>query len=131
MRAAKRRKRLNRSIGPPPPGVELPAVAAASSYVGSPEHKAGPSFAGQPRPRADASICDERLTQDEVTRWLRTAINRGVFGGFWEGAFPRYVWYKLGPTVYEARLINRGTGEYKGYPLEEDEWPADIADLYE
>ena len=25
--------------------------------------------------------------------------------------------------VYEGRLVNWGNGEYKGYPLSDDEWP--------
>lgn len=48
----------------------------------------------------------------------------------WEGDFPRYVWYKHGDTVFEGRLVNRETGEYKGYPLHGDEWPDGIAEVY-
>ena len=71
------------------------------------------------------------LQQEEVTAWLRDAIKRGTFGELWEGSFPRYVWYKAGETVYEARLLNCESGEYKGYPLEADEWPPSIATFYE
>ena len=107
-------------------------VANTSRYVGSPEHKDAPSFAGQPRPRADASICDQRLeSAEEITLWLREAIRKGAFGRLWEGRFPRYVWYKDGETVYEGRLLNRELGEYKGYPLEREEWPPEIAHLYD
>lgn len=103
-----------------------------SSYVGSPEHKDLPSFAGYPRPRADASICDQRLNSaEQITGWLRAAIQKGAFGRLWEGKFPRYVWYKDGDTVYEGRLINQELGEYKGYPLERSEWPPDVARLYD
>ena len=38
----------------------------------------------------------------------------GATGAPWEGGFPRYVWYKHGETVFEGRLVNRETGEYKG-----------------
>jgi hypothetical protein len=132
VRAAKRRARLDRNLGTPPPDVDLALVARNSRYLGSPEHKDAPSFAGQPRPRADASICDQRLNDaEEITRWLRIAINKGAFGRLWEGDFPRYVWYKAGETVYEGRLINRELGEYKGYPLERDEWPPDIDTFYD
>ncbi|MEA2462456.1 MAG: hypothetical protein QOJ98_203 [Acidobacteriota bacterium] len=107
-------------------------VANKSSYVGSPEHKDAPSFAGQPRPRADASICDQRLNNAaDVTLWLKEAIQKRAFGSYWEGLFPRYVWYKDGETMYEGRLINRELGQYKGYPLERNEWPPDIASLYD
>ena len=101
-------------------------------YVGSPEHKDFPSFAGQPRPRGDASLRPRDIRDvTVVTGWLRYAIRRGSTGALWEGGFPRYVWYKAwykeGEIVFEARLVNRGDGSYKGYPLKDDEWPTDIA----
>ena len=131
MRAAKRRARLNRTLGVPPAGTDLTRVAATIRYVGSPEHKDAPSFAGHPRPRTDASICDQRLrSAEEITGWLREAIQKGSFGSLWEGNFPRYVWYKDGDTVYEGRLINQEMGEYKGYPLERNEWPPTIDLIY-
>jgi len=101
------------------------ATVERARYIGSPEHKTAPSFAGAPRPRADASICDPRFLdqQDRLTEWLREALRSGAVGGPVEGDFPRYVWYRDGDTVYEGRLVNRGNGEYKGYPLEPDEWP--------
>ncbi len=57
---------------------------------------------------------------------LRTAIAKGAVGGPWEGEFPRYAWYKTRDTVYEARLVNRTQGTYKGYGLLRTEWPKDI-----
>ena len=124
MRAPKRRRPLVRAMGPPA-GKDLEAVARKASYVGSPEHKDTPSFAGQPRPRADAAICDRSLAgkQAQVTKWLRKAIRCGFVNAFWEGEFPRYVWHKEGDIVFEARLVNQGTGQYKGYPLNPEEWP--------
>ncbi len=116
-----------------PAEADLSGLADAVSYTGSPEHKDMPSFAGQPRPRADASLCPRELTRerDRVAEWLKEAIRRGAVGGIWEGGFPRYVWYKHEAQVYEARLVNRGNGEYKGYPLGADEWPDGIEELYE
>ena len=103
----------------------LKSVAVRARYVGSAEHKRAPSPAGQPRPRADATICADELSRNfgQITRWLRESIRRGQVGHPWEGRYPRYVWYKHGQTVYEARLVNKGSGEYKGYALERDEWP--------
>ena len=49
----------------------------------------------------------------------------------WEGDFRRYVWCKEGNVVDEGRLVNSGTGEYKGYALEPDEWPKGIESYYE
>jgi hypothetical protein len=123
---------LDRTLGVPPAGADLSRAAEKCRYVGSPEHKDAPSFAGHPRPRTDASICDQRLNSvEEITRWLRTAIGKGAVGRLWEGDFPRYVWYKDGNVVYEGRLINHELGEYKGYPLEQNEWPPEISRLYE
>lgn len=86
-----------------------------------------------PKPRADASICDRKLADDlnRVTAWLKEAVQRGAVGGLWEGNFPRYVWYKDEEVVYEGRLVNQGQGTYKGYPLNQDEWPQGITDYYE
>jgi hypothetical protein len=131
LRAPRRRRPLLRRLGQAPADIDVTAVAARVRYVGSPEHKDFPSFAGQPRPRADASLCDQRLRQEEIDAWLRLAIERGAFSEYWEDGFPRYLWYKDGDTVYEGRLINRDSGEYKGWPLERSEWPAWINTLYE
>ncbi len=94
----------------------MQAVAKRVSYVGSVEHKQSPSPAGDPRPRADASLCDVKLSEQfsRMNRWLRSAITSGAIGNPWEGNFPRYAWHREGNTVYEARLTNRATGEYKG-----------------
>jgi hypothetical protein len=123
---------LDRSLGEAPADVDLAKVVSSIQYIGSPEHKDAPSFAGERRPRADASKCDQRLNDPEpITEWLRTAVRKGAFGKLWEGGFPRYLWYKDGEVLYEGRLVNRGLGQYKGYPLERDEWPPDITRLYD
>lgn len=112
-----------------PEDVDLDVVAARVRYVGSPEHKDSITAAGMPRPRPDASICP-RPANDVVlaTRWLQSAVRSGSTGDRWEGGFPRYVWHRQGDTVFEARLINRGDGSYKGYPLSEHEWPLHLVE---
>jgi hypothetical protein len=69
--------------------------------------------------------------QGKLTRWLRKAIRLGAVGAPIEGSFPRYVWYKDGDQVYEGRLVNRTSGEYKGYQLRREEWPDGLGDLYD
>ena len=124
MRAPQRKRPQRRSIEPPPEGIDVSGLASRVTYVGSPEHKTAPSFAGQPRPRGDATKCDTALSDrlGDIQRWLRHAVEVQCFGGPWEGGFPRYVWCKVGEIVFEARLVNRGFGQYKGWQLEPDEW---------
>lgn len=130
MRAPKRRRPQKREIRVPP-NTDLQAVANRVTYVGSPEHKDFPSFAGMPHPRADASLCPRTITDAEiVTGWLRSAITRGATSALWEGGHPRYVWHKEGDTLFEARLINKSNGSYKGYPLTPQEWPKGIEKHY-
>jgi hypothetical protein len=128
VRAPRRKRPPPRKISPPPEGIHAEGLAGRVTYVGSPEHKTGPSFAGLPRPRADATKCDSALGDrlPDIQRWLQHAFEVQCFGGPWEGDFPRYAWCKVGDTVYEARLVNRGLGQYKGWQLEPDEWPAEI-----
>ena len=127
---APRRRRPRRREAYSPPDVNLVSLARRVRYVGSPEHKDFPSFAGRAALRADASCCPREIRDvDMVTGWLRSAILRGATGAPWEGGFPRYVWHKEGGTVFEGRLVNRGNGSYKGYPLNEDEWPGFIEDV--
>lgn len=102
-------------------------MATLAAYVGSPEHKTYPSFAGPAQPRADASKCDPKLADpEELTVWLREAIEAGTVGAPWEGTFPRYVWSRRGDVVYEGRLVNQELGQYKGYPLEVEQWPEEL-----
>lgn len=128
MRSPSRRRPRIREIFVPQ-DADLDAVAIRARYVGSAEHKDIPSFAGQPRPRGDASLCPRTLGTERrrITGWLRDAIRNGLTGAPWEGpqpGFPRYVWYKYRDTVFEGRLVNCVLGEYKGYPLEKSEWPS-------
>jgi hypothetical protein len=124
VRAPKRHRPRRRSVVPAPGGTDLTELAARASYVGSPEHKSYPSYAGGARLRADATRCDPSLTdRDELTRWLRAAIGAGRIGEPWEGDFPRYAWHRLGDVCYEARLVNQELGQYKGYPLDPSEQP--------
>ena len=127
MRAPQRKRPRRRSMAVPS-GVDLAQIADQVSYIGSTDHKDYPSFAGQPRPRSDASLCPRHINDPAIiTRWLRDAIRNGTVGAPWENGFPRYVWYKhTDGVVFEARLVNRGSGSYKGYPLDLAEWPAGI-----
>ena len=128
---APQRKRPRKRVICVPSDVDLYSLAERATYVGSPEHKDVPSFAGQPRLRADASCCPREIADRKLVKgWLRTAIRRGATGAPREGGFPRYVWHKDGGTIFEGRLVNRGSRSYKGYPLGEDEWLDGIEAIY-
>jgi hypothetical protein len=128
MRSPGRRRPLARKLAPVPPEDDAEAAARRAHYVGSAEHKRGLSSAGNPRLRADATPCPPEFKDpDALTSWLRQAIRQGMTGGYWEQGLPRYAWWRDGDSCYEARLVNAGLGEYKGWPLAADEWPAELA----
>jgi hypothetical protein len=131
MRAPRRKRSPRRKVAGPRPDLDLQELSERVRYVGSPEHKETVSFAGQPRPRADATPCDRNVTQEQATQWLRTAIRRGAISSFMEGDFPRYAWHKVDDLVYEARLTNQQLGEYKGFPLKVSEWPENLDSIHE
>lgn len=127
MRATKRKRPRRKQLLTGSEGLDLGDAASRAAYVGSSEHKRHPSFAGPPKLRADASRCDPTLAdQGELTRWLRRAMRQGAAGAPVEGDFPRYVWVVRADQAYEARLTNRGLGEYKGYPIRADELPEEL-----
>lgn len=108
----------------------LDACAAQARYVGSPEHKTFPSFAGKLQARSDATKCPTYLTDpDVITGWLADAISKGNVSAAFDGDFPRYVWALPDgeDRWYEARLTNQVLGEYKGYPLNADQRPIGAA----
>lgn len=132
MRSPSRKRNVPQKIAPSG-DVDYDQIAADVQYVGSPEHKTYPSFAGPPSPRPDASICPDRFKdeQDMLTDWLRKAIQNKAVGSYTEGGYPRYAWYKDEDTVYLARLVNRGNGTYKGFPIEKSEWLDGIDEYYD
>ncbi len=126
--ARKRHQRAKHErIHPWPAGHTAPEeVAEKATYVGSSEHKAHDSPAGPPAYRSDAARCDPRYTDFEsITVALREAIRRRCSGAQFEGDYPRHVWGWFDGQLYEARLINRAQGWYKGWPVEEAERPRD------
>ena len=109
-----------RKVVAPPDGVDLARIADSCRYVGSPYHKDLPGFAGASHGRRpDASMCPRFLAErrELVECWLREAVRAGHVGA-WERGFPRYVWHRVGDTVFEARQGSPGSGEYHGYPLD-------------
>ena len=83
-RARHRPRRRDRAVSDEQ---QLENIASKVRYVGSPEHKDTPSFAGEIRPRADASICPRELRNrpEDITKWLKDAISAGNIGAPWIG----------------------------------------------
>jgi hypothetical protein len=123
VRSPKRRRQLPRKPALGVPADRLERCALAVSYVGSPEHKSVPSFAGSPKLRSDASRCPTDLKDAaEIAGWLATAIRAGLVSEDpGEDRFPKYVWAFERDTWFEGRLVNEMQGSYKGYPLADDE----------
>jgi hypothetical protein len=97
-------------------------------YVGSAEHKQrpiDPSYGVDPGLRSDASRCDPNVARETAERALREAICRRCVSADFQGDFPTYVWGWLGGVPHVARLINREAGQYKGWPIGEEELPID------
>lgn len=105
--------------------VLLAQWSAAVTYIGSPEHKSYPSFAGQPRLRSDATPCPKHIHDAQrITAWLREGILAGHVSAYMDhGRFPRYVWSRIDDQWFEARVVNSEQGTYKGYPVTESDIP--------
>lgn len=119
------RRTKRRQIGPWQSAESPDATAARARYWGSPEHKAHPSPAGPPALRTDATPCDPKIDWADINAVLGEAIRRGCTSAAFEQGFPKYVWGWLGGDLYEARHVNGPAGAYKGYRLEEVEYPSD------
>ena len=123
--SVRRHRTKRRAIGAWPPQLRPKAVASRARYVGSAEHKAYPSPAGPPALRSDATPCDPKISFDAIQAALRKAINRRCVSAAFEQDFPKYAWGWIDGRLYEARHINGPAGTYKGYEIEETEYPED------
>lgn len=123
MRTPGRRRPRKETRYQPSRQAELSEIAEKASYTPSPEHKDYLTSAGPGRLRSDASACPRGLDFNIVLEWLRGAISDGNISADFEGDFPRYAWARVDDRAYEARLSNSGLGEYKGYPILDQEAP--------
>lgn len=103
----------------------LRTIVTTVRYTGSAYHRSPGSKAGPIAKRAGlTSRCPPNWTNAKATEALKLAISEARVSCYWESGFPRYVWYLDGDVLYEARLSNRVSGEYHGYPLEDKwQWP--------
>ena len=95
-------------------------------YVGSGHHKRHPADYGLPRtnPRPTKSLCDlgRVVLLDEVKSLVANGIRWGLFSEIREDGFPKFIWsVSEHGEVFEAKTDSNGTGEYHGYPLEDED----------
>ena len=105
-------------------------------YVGSSEHKLERWCGGLPRARqlpggqvgrrkrqttTICPLCTEQ-DRDHATRWVRNAIVTGQYRFFEsDQGFPKKVWYEAQSRIWLGYCVNPGSGEYKGWPIDEGE----------
>lgn len=128
MKTPARKRPRPQALATAPDLHELNELATRVSYVGSPEHKTYPSFAGAPRLRSDATPCPKKYKDAVVIgEWLRDAMRQGNVSAYRDqGTFPRYVWGRYDARWFEARLVNAQIGAYKGYPVLEESIPTEL-----
>lgn len=117
--------------------IERDELADRAVYAGSPEHKKSGWWGGLPEARdlGDGRIgrsdkeqtteCPLKSLKDKAraTTWVREAIKAGQYKYF-EGnneGFPNRVWYLADGRIWIGWCINRTSGEYKGWPIDEGE----------
>ena len=120
-----------------PSADEIRSLAQGSSYIGSPEHKAGRWWGGTgsvpvgsdgqvSRPKKPlTTICPLRTDEDlqRATGWIREAIDRQCCL-FVEGdcRYPKHVWHTDAEGQHwVGRCTNSEQGLYKGWPAKPEE----------
>ena len=98
----------------------------SARYVGSGHHKRYPADYGLQRtnPRPTKSLCDlERVIPlNEAKSLLTEGIRRGLFSEIRQDGFPKFIWsVSRDGEVFEAKTDTHGSGEYHGYPLEDED----------
>ena len=112
------------------------ALAARARYSGSEEHKERRWWGGLPKARQlpggrvgrqnkqTTTVCPLTTEQDRdrATQWIRNAITQGQYR-FYESDqdFPKKVWYEADGQTWIGYCVNRTTGDYKGWPIDDGE----------
>ena len=107
-----------------------------ASYVESPEHKSSRWWGGLPASRQlrggkvgrlgkqVTTICPLVSPKDkcQATKWVQSAIRLGQYK-FYEAdkRFAKKIWFKANGTIWFGMCINSESGEYKGWPSNEDD----------
>mgnify|MGYP006967014108 CR=1 FL=1 len=112
-------------------------VAARARYFPNGEHKRSPAPNGEWSfaPKCDKAKCRQcamehwREVRDAFEAALRYSIRLALVDEEFRGGFPARAWARINGNWHEARLTNKGTGEYHGFPLDyEEQMPRDPAE---
>lgn len=107
---------------------DLETLANNAKYVGHGAHKRGKNplvpFQWKTTPRPNASICPPNIRKlDLVNKWLVEGILKGSIS-----AGAQRVWFISEDGIFEA--IASSNNEYHGYPIELDELPKGVLELW-
>ncbi len=111
------------------------ALAARARYTGSYEHKERRSWLGLgasqlrggriERPgKQTTTICPltDDADRERATGWVRSAIIAEQYRFFESDQdFPKKIWYEADGSIWYGFCSNPGSGEYKGWPINERE----------
>lgn len=111
-------------------------LAAKATYVGSPEHKVQKWWDGRPEARQlpggrvgrpgkqTTTVCPltSQEDRDRATTWVRRAImmDQCKFSQA-DKDYPKKIWYEEDGQIWFGRCINSQAGQYKGWPIDEEE----------
>lgn len=115
-------------------------------YIGSPYHKRYKSKWGAPQLQSDKTECPPEVDPEVAAAVLAEEIQARIVAGchsvLRDGDWPRYVWGvasfpaeadSVVEVAWEARLVNREQGSYKGYPVSQHRhsnlMPAEVEEL--
>lgn len=104
--------------------VDRAVLSRKVNYCGNPAHKKNPGDFGltpPSGPRAGKSLCDVAaiFEKDVASSLLKEGVMRGLVSMQFDGEWPKVIWsVTADEIVLEARLENRETGAYHGYPMQ-------------
>ena len=108
---------------------ELAQLAQRAVYLGSAEHKKQQWWGGLPEAgnRAEwqtTTICPltTEAARIRATGWVKIAIkSRQCRFSQEDKNFPKWIWHEADGQFWMGYLVNDGLGQYKGWPIYEDE----------
>ena len=108
---------------------ELAELGQRAVYLGSSEHKNQGWWGGLPEAGNRAkwqttTICllTTETARIRATGWVRSAITAGQCLFSQEDKnFPKWIWHEADGQIWMGYLVNDGLGQYKGWPIDEDE----------